>query len=133
MKKVVTLILCCVLCLTLLCACGRKTDANGNTLITSSWTCVGYTINGQHEDLTDDNIFIKLFMSKDNPKFECTDGENFTVTVLQHPHSGRIIMNEDGTFQLKPESGKGMLGKIEGNTLTIYTETKNMELVFETS
>ena len=37
MKWTAALVLSIVLCLTLLCACGRKTDDNGNTLISSGW------------------------------------------------------------------------------------------------
>jgi len=132
MRKITAVILCIVLCVSLICACGRKTDSEGNTLITSKWECVSYTINGTYTDLRDDSIFIKLLMSKDNPKFT-SDGETFTITVLQKDHSGRLVQNEDGSFQLVPENGKGMKATIVGNTLTISAEGAGVELVFETS
>jgi hypothetical protein len=118
--------------MSLICACGRKTDSEGNTLITSKWECVSYTINGTYTDLRDDSIFIKLLMSKDNPKFT-SDGETFTVTVLQKDHSGRLVQNEDGSFQMVSQSGKSMKATIVGNTLTISAEGAGVELVFETS
>lgn len=132
MRKITAVILCIVLCMSLICACGRKTDSEGNTLITSKWECVSYTINGTYTDLRDDSIFIKLLMSKDNPKFT-SDGETFTVTVLQKDHSGRLVQNEDGSFQMVSESGKSMKATIVGNTLTISAEGAGVELVFETS
>ena len=132
MRKITSVILCIVLCMSLICACGRKTDSEGNTLITSKWECVSYTINGTYTDLRDDSIFIKLLMSKDNPKFT-SDGETFTVTVLQKDHSGRLVQNEDGSFQMVSESGKSMKATIVGNTLTISAEGAGVELVFETS
>ncbi len=132
MRKITAVILCVVLCMSLICACGRKTDSEGNTLITSKWECVSYTINGTYTDLRDDSIFIKLLMSKDNPKFT-SDGETFTVTVLQKDHSGRLVQNEDGSFQMVSESGKSMKATIVGNTLTISAEGAGVELVFETS
>ena len=131
MRKITAVIL-IVLCMSLICACGRKTDSEGNTLITSKWECVSYTINGTYTDLRDDSIFIKLLMSKDNPKFT-SDGETFTVTVLQKDHSGRLVQNEDGSFQMVSESGKSMKATIVGNTLTISAEGAGVELVFETS
>ena len=132
MRKITAVILCIVLCMSLICACGRKTDSEGNTLITSKWECVSYTINGTYTDLRDDSIFIKLLMSKDNPKFT-SDGETFTVTVLQKDHSGRLVQNEDGSFQMVSDSGKSMKATIVGNTLTISAEGAGVELVFETS
>ena len=132
MRKITAVILCIVLCMLLICSCGRKTDSEGNTLITSKWECVSYTINGTYTDLRDDSIFIKLLMSKDNPKFT-SDGETFTVTVLQKDHSGRLVQNEDGSFQMVSESGKSMKATIVGNTLTISAEGAGVELVFETS
>lgn len=132
MRKITAVILCIVLCMSLICACGRKTDSEGNTLITSKWECVSYTINGTYTDLRDDSIFIKLLMSKDNPKFT-SDGETFTVTVLQKDHSGRLVQNEDGSFQMVSQSGKSMKATIVGNTLTISAEGAGVELVFETS
>ncbi|MBR4557247.1 MAG: hypothetical protein IKO15_07190 [Clostridiales bacterium] len=132
MRKITAVILCIVLCMSLICACGRKTDSEGNTLITSKWECVSYTINGTYTDLRDDSIFIKLLMSKDNPKFT-SDGETFTVTVLQKDHSGRLVQNEDGSFQMVSESGKSMKATIVGNTLTISAEGAGVEIVFETS
>lgn len=132
MRKITAVILSLVLCATVLCACGRKTDSDGNTLITSDWKCVSYTINGAHEDLTDDSIFIKIMMSKDNPKFECKDGVNFRISVLKKWHSGTLTLNEDGTYHLTPATGKGLNGKIEGNTLTLYSDDGKLEMVFET-
>ena len=132
MRKIIAVILSVVLCMSLICACGRKTDSEGNTLITSKWECVSYTINGTYTDLRDDSIFIKLLMSKDNPKFT-SDGETFTVTVLQKDHSGRLVQNEDGSFQMVSQSGKSMKATIVGNTLTISAEGAGVELVFETS
>ena len=133
MKKITALIISIVLCLTVLCACGRKTDSEGNTLITSNWKCVSFTVNGTHTDISEDPFIIKLFMSKDNPKFKCSDGENFTITLLQKSHSGKLTLNDDGTYLLTHDQGKDLYAKIEGNTLTIYSLEANMELVFETS
>ena len=133
MKKITALILCIVLCLALFCACGRKTDAAGNTLITSSWDCVSYTVNGKSTDIKNETFLVKLLMSKDNPKFKCDDGENFTITLLQNDHSGKVVPNEDGTYSLVPAKGKGMTAEITGNTLMVHNEDRTVELVFETS
>ena len=133
MKKFAAAILCIVLCLTLLCACGRKTDSDGNTLISSDWRCVSYTVNDTHTEIADIPFYARLFLDKDSPKFKCDDGYNFTFTLLQKSHSGTVTLNDDGTYLLTTETGKTLFAKIAGNTLMIYTEEGNVEINFQTS
>ena len=133
MKRIVSLVLSIILCLALFCACGRKTDADGNTLITSDWKCVSYTVNGTHTQISDIPFYIRIFIEKDNPKFECNDGENFTITLLQKERIGIVTVNDDGTYLLTGENGASLFAKIEGNILTIYDDQGKMEMVFETS
>ena len=133
MKKISALILSIILCLTLLCACGRKTDSNGNTLITSSWKCVSYTVNGTQTVISDEPFVVKLFMDKDNPKFKCDDNNIFTFTLLQKERTGKATLNDDGTYLLTNDNGKSIFAKIEGNYLTLYDEQGKMEIVFKTS
>ena len=133
MKRIAALVLSIILCLTLLCACGRKTDENGNTLITSSWKCVSYTVNGTHTEMSEIPFVIRIFMSKDDPKFKCDDGMNFTFTLLQKERTGRVSLNDDGTYSLINEYGNSIFAKIEGNNLILYDGDGKMEIVFETS
>lgn len=132
MKRTAALVLSIVLCLTLLCACGRKTDDNGNTLISSGWKCVSYTVNGTHTEVSEIPFFISIFINKDGPKFKCDDEGNFTLTLLQKSRTGKVTLNEDGTYTLANDYGY-ILAKIEGNNLTLYDEQGKMEIVFETS
>ena len=132
MKRIAALVLSIVLCLSLLCACGRKTDENGNTLISSSWKCVSYTVNGTHTEVSEIPFFIYIIINKDSPKFKCDEEGNFTLTLLQKSRTGKVTMNEDGTYLLSNDYGS-ILAKIEGNNLTIYDDQGKMEIVFKTS
>ena len=133
MKKLLAVILSIVMCLTLLCACGRKTDENGNTLITSNWKCVSYYVNGQRTVLSEQPFWVRLITSNDIPRFRTGDGETFTFNILQKKYTGNLTLNEDGTYKLDTGKGKPLFGKIEGNTLTLYSDTASLEIVFETS
>lgn len=134
MRKITAVILSVVLCLTLLCACGRKTDSDGNTLITSRWTCISYTVNGTHEDLRDDSILLKLIMFKDKPRFKSTDGTDFTLSLLQKEYNGTLTLQEDGTYIMSNGEGKPTLNaKISGNVLSVYDDNGKIEINFETS
>lgn len=134
MRKVTALILSAILCMSLLCACGRRTDSNGNTLITSNWTIVEYTVNGQREDLRDDSFLLKLLMFRDKPRFKCNDGTNFEISLLQKSRSGTVTQRDDGIYELYVETGSDPLyASIVGNELTIYDDQGRIEMVFETS
>ena len=133
MRKVTAVILSVILCMTMLCACGRKTDQNGNTLITSKWTIAEYTVNGEHEDLRDDSLLIKLIMFKDKPRFKSTDGKSFEFSLLQKHYSGALIKQDDGLYEMSTGKGSSLYARIEGNQLIIYDEAGKMEMVFETS
>lgn len=133
MKKIAALILSIILCLTLLCACGRKTDENGNTLITSSWKCISYTVNDQHTELREQPLWVRLITINDIPKFKSSDGDTFTFNLVQKEYTGDLTLEEDGTYKLDTGKGKPLFGKIEGNTLTLYNEAGTVEMVFETN
>ena len=133
MKRILTLVLSIVLCLTLLCACGRKTDENGNTLITSNWKCTSFTVNGTRTEVGDIPFFMHIFTSKDVPKFKCDDGINYTLSLLQKTRTGRVSLNDDGTYSLINEYGNSIFARIEGNNLTLYDGDGKIEIVFETS
>ena len=133
MRKVTAVILSVILCMTMLCACGRKTDQNGNTLITSKWTIAEYTVNGEHEDLRDDSLLLKLIMFKDKPRFKSQDGKSFEFSLLQKHYSGALIKQDDGLYEMSTGKGSSLYARIEGNQLIIFDEAGKMEMVFETS
>lgn len=133
MRKTVALVLSIVLCLTLFCACGKKTDQDGNTLITSDWKYVSFTVNGKQTKADDIPFFMRIFTDKDDPKFRCDDGKNFTISLLQKDHSGTVTVSDDGLFVLTGSTDTPLYATIEGDTLTIFDEAGKMEIVFVTS
>ena len=133
MKKTVALVLSIVFCLLMFCVCGRKTDQDGNTLITSDWTYVSFTVNGTQTKVDDIPFYMRIFTNKDDPKFKCDDAGNFTITILQKERTGTLTVSDDGTYVLTGQNGSSLYAKIEGNTLTVYDDQGKMEIVFETS
>jgi hypothetical protein len=74
-----------------------------------------------------------IFTSKDDPKFKCDDGINYTLSLLQKTRTGRVSLNDDGTYSLINEYGNSIFARIEGNNLILYDGDGKIEIVFETS
>ena len=112
-----------------MCGCGTKVDSDGNYSIDSKWTLVEYTFKGHTTNVKDDPM-ANLAADK-APAFECSDGKNCTFSLNGKTHSGIVTREGDGYRITFDDTYKPFLANIDGNKLTLSTENKKVEIVFE--
>lgn len=131
MKKSLSIAVITVFMMCMLCACGSKTDENGNALITSDWKLVEYTVNGTRTVMAETEWYVKLFTANMEPAFSTKDGNTCSFSVGGNSHNGTITF--DGTEYTidYDDSQKDMLATIDGDELRIYTADGKLEFIFE--
>ena len=114
----------------MLCACGSKTDENGNALITSDWKLVEYTVNGTRTVMAETEWYVKLFTANMEPAFSTKDGSTCTFSVGGNSHNGTITFDVTEYTIDYDDSQKDMLATIDGDELRIYTADGKLEFIF---
>jgi hypothetical protein len=135
MKKSIQRIGCIVFVLALIgmvfmvSGCGQSGDAK----ITSKWKISEMMVNGKVTREADYSPIVRLFTSKDAPKFKVSkDGASCVLTIGQKNHKGTVT-EEDGKYIIDfDDSYSNMIGEISGNKLSLTNEKGTVLLLFET-
>lgn len=130
MRRSAAILCCAIVGFALLTGCGKAVDDQGNTLITSRWKPVEFTVNGtttEHEPLFIWEIF-------SFPRFKCDDGTHFTLLINGETREGTVTPEDDGTYTIVFDNNDNAFqGVIEDDVLTITSSDNNVSLVFKTS
>ena len=90
-------------------------------------------VNGKVTREADYSPIVRLFTSKDAPKFKVSkDGASCVLTIGQKNHKGTVT-EEDGKYIIDfDDSYSDMIGEISGNKLSLTNEKGTVLLLFET-
>ena len=131
MKKYIYVLFIAVLMTSLICGCGTKVDSDGNYSIDSKWKLTEFAFDGERTVLADDPEIVNKMTEDAQPKFECPDGKNCTFSINKKSHQGIVTREGDGYRITFDDTYKPFLANIDGNKLTLTTENKKVEIVFE--
>ena len=106
---------------------------SGDAKITSKWKISETMVNGNVTREADYSPIVRLFTSKDAPKFKVSkDGASCVLTIGQKNHKGTVT-EEDGKYIIDfDDSYSNMIGEISGNKLSLTNEKGTVLLLFET-
>ena len=99
-----------------------------NSEISSKWTLVEYTVNGQ-------NVKAENLSSAEkeiSPSFVCKDGKSCVLSLNGKDHKGHITYLERGKYSISfDDANQGMTANISGKKLTLTSDSKNITIIFE--
>jgi len=81
-------------------------------------------------NVEEDPWYMKILFSGKNPSFETKDGKICVFSNNGEKHSGNIIEKDGNLYIDFDDSSKGFYIDISGDTLTLTSESGNVEIEF---
>ncbi len=132
MKKTISICLCTILSVLMLCGCGgAQYDESGNASINNKWELVEYTINGSRSEMASIPPAVKIFTASKEPKFVVKNGGTTCIFSVNEKDREGTITDEGDHYRIDFNKGKDLLATINGNELVLVNETQTLEMIFK--